>query len=191
MIDSNVCGVMSSGGTESILLATKTHRDFYRQEFGITRPEVICCVTAHAAIDKACDLLSIKLIKVPCDAQTFKIETEIVRRYITRNTIMLYASAPNFPQGIIDDIPAMSALATRYQVGLHVDACLGAFVLPFAKMAGFDLPSFDFENPGVTSMSCDTHKVRFTVYPKTDSNMFCWPYLAGFSNMTLFAFQLL
>ena len=156
---SEVCGSMASGGTESIFLAAKTHRDWYRDMHNITSPEIIAGVTAHAAIDKACDIMGIKLIKVPVDAITFQMDLSAVKWAINANTIMLYGSAPSFPQGIIDDIEGLSTLACQYQVGLHVDCCLGGFVLPFMRKLGHEVPPFDFDLPGVTSMSCDTHKV--------------------------------
>ncbi|TMW56404.1 hypothetical protein Poli38472_006414 [Pythium oligandrum] len=158
----DVCGTLSSGGTESIFLATKTHREWYRSKYNITKPEIIACVTAHAAIDKACEILGIKLIKVPMDPKTLKIDTNAVRWNITANTIMIYSSAPNFPNGMIDDIEALSKIAVQNDVGLHVDCCLGGFILPFAKKLRPDvIPKFDFELPGVTSMSCDTHKFGY------------------------------
>ncbi|GMF37904.1 unnamed protein product [Phytophthora lilii] len=156
-----VCGTLSSGGTESIFLATKTHREYYRHKHGITKPEIVACVTAHAAIDKACEILGIKLIKVPMDPKTLKVDLNAVRWSISANTIMLYSSAPNFPHGMIDDIEALSKLAVQNDVGLHVDCCLGGFVLPFARELRPDIPVFDFSLPGVTSMSCDTHKYGY------------------------------
>jgi sphinganine-1-phosphate aldolase len=135
-----LCGSTSSGGTESIILAAKTHRDYYRWKHGITKPEIVACVSAHAAIDKACELLSIKLIQVPMDPKTFKCDVRAVEWAITPNTIMIYSSAPQFPQGVIDPISALSDLAVRYGTGLHVDCCLGGFVLPFAKKLGYDIP---------------------------------------------------
>ncbi|KAI9989569.1 hypothetical protein PInf_019854 [Phytophthora infestans] len=156
-----VCGTLSSGGTESIFLATKTHREHYRHKHGITKPEIIACVTAHAAIDKACEILGIRLIKVPMDPKTLKMDLNAVRWSISANTIMLYSSAPNFPHGMIDDIEALSTLAVQNDVGLHVDCCLGGFVLPFARQLRNDIPVFDFALPGVTSMSCDTHKYGY------------------------------
>jgi glutamate/tyrosine decarboxylase-like PLP-dependent enzyme len=155
-----VCGSLSSGGTESIFLATKAHREYYRMKHNITQPEIIACVTAHAAIDKACEILGIKLIKVPCNPKTFKIDLEAVKWNITCDTIMIYSSAPNFPNGMIDDIESLSKIAVQNDVGLHVDCCLGGFILPFAKHL-IDLPVFDFELPGVTTMSCDTHKYGY------------------------------
>ncbi|DBA04060.1 TPA: hypothetical protein N0F65_009407 [Lagenidium giganteum] len=158
----DVCGSVSSGGTESIFLATKAHREWYRAKHNITEPEIIACVTAHAAIDKACEILGIKLIKVPVDPVTLKADCNAVRWNITANTIMIYSSAPNFPNGMIDDIEALSKIAVQNDVGLHVDCCLGGFILPFAKKLRPDvIPKFDFELPGVTSMSCDTHKFGY------------------------------
>ncbi len=93
-----MCGCTTSGGTESIVLAIKAHRDYYSRRHGITRPELVCCVTAHAAVDKACELLGITLIKVPMCPQTCQISLPAVRRAVGANTIMLYGSAPSFPQ---------------------------------------------------------------------------------------------
>lgn len=158
----DVCGTLSSGGTESIFLAAKAHREWYRHKHNITKPEIIACVTAHAAIDKACEILGIKLVKVPVDPKTLKSDLNAVKWSITANTIMIYSSAPNFPNGIIDDIEGLSKIAVQNDVGLHVDCCLGGFILPFAKKVRPDLiPTFDFELPGVTSMSCDTHKYGY------------------------------
>ncbi|TDH65715.1 hypothetical protein CCR75_001366 [Bremia lactucae] len=156
-----VCGTLTSGGTESIFLAAKAHRAYYRQKHGITTPEIIACVTAHAAIDKACEILGIRLIKVPMDSQSLKMDLHAVRWNISANTILLYSSAPNFPHGIIDDIAALSQLAVQNDVGLHVDCCLGGFVLPFARQLRTTIPVFDFALPGVTSISCDTHKYGY------------------------------
>ena len=135
-----VCGCTTSGGTESIILAIKAHRDFYRQNYGVEHPELVCAITAHAAVDKACDMMNIKLIKVDVDPKTFRINLAAVRRAIGPNTIMLYGSAPQYPHGAIDNIREMSKIAMKYKIGLHVDCCLGGFVLPFAKKAGFNIP---------------------------------------------------
>ncbi len=132
------------GGTESIIMAVKAHRDYYRDNFGITNPEVVCGVSAHAALDKACDLMKIKLIKVALDPVTFKIDLAAMRRAVGPNTILLYASAPCYPYGTIDDITAIGQMVLQYNVGLHVDACLGGFVLPFAKKLGYSFPGETF-----------------------------------------------
>lgn len=118
----------------------KAHRDYYRDTYNITQPEIVAPASAHAAVDKACDLMNIKLIKVPVDPTTYKANISAMRRAIGPNTIMLYGSAPGFPQGAIDDIRALGKLATRYNIGLHVDCCLGGFVLPFARKLGYKIP---------------------------------------------------
>ena len=105
-------------------------------------------------------MLNIRLVRVGFDSN-FKIDPKGVKKLITSNTIMIFSSAPNFPQGVIDPIEELSELAVEYGVGLHVDCCLGGFVLPFAKRLGYDIPSFDFTLSGVTSMSLDTHKYGY------------------------------
>ena len=184
-----VRGCTTSGGTESIILAIKAHRDYYCSEFGISKPDMVCCVTAHAAVDKACQMLGIRLKKVPFDKETYRADLSAMTAAIGPNTILLYASAPNFPQGTVDDIKGMGALATKFGVGLHVDCCLGGFVLPFMRQLGYDTPAFDFEVPGVTSMSIDTHKYGFALkgtsvvlYAHEDvrrSQYFCFPDWTG------------
>jgi len=157
--DEGVCGCTTSGGTESIILAIKAHRDYYRQQHGITEPEMIKCISGHPAVDKACDLLGIKLIKAPMRTDNYEVDVGAVTAAITCNTIMIYSSAPSYPQGVIDPITELGAIATYYNIGLHVDCCLGGFILPFAKKLGYDIRDFDFGVKGVTSISCDTHKV--------------------------------
>lgn len=159
----SVCGCTTSGGTESIILAIKAHRDYYRRKANITAPEMIACTSAHAAVDKACELLNIKLIKVPMRPKTYEIDVQRVVEAITCNTVLIYSSAPSFPQGVIDPITELGAIASYYEVGLHVDGCLGGFVLPFAKRLGYDIPDFDFGVKGVTSMSLDTHKYGYAL----------------------------
>jgi len=161
-----ICGVVTSGGTESILLAMKTYRDRARAEKGITRPEMIVPVTAHAAFDKAAQYFNIKIIHTPLDAD-YRADVEAVKQAITENTIVIVGSAPNFPHGIIDPIAALSELARENGIGFHTDACLGGFVLPFAEELGYDIPPFRFTLPGVTSMSADTHKYGYA--PKGSS----------------------
>lgn len=158
-----VCGCTTSGGTESIILAIKAHRDYYCNKFNIKHPEIVCSISAHAAVDKACDMMGIRLIKVKMDPLTYKVDVNAVRNAISPNTILIYSSAPSYPQGVIDPIEKLSKLAIQYKVGLHVDCCLGGFVLPFAKKLGYSYPDFDFCLPGVTSMSLDTHKYGYAL----------------------------
>ncbi|KAI9931300.1 hypothetical protein ASPWEDRAFT_34126 [Aspergillus wentii DTO 134E9] len=169
---SDGAGVTTSGGTESILMACLAARQKASTERGVTEPEMIIPDTAHAAFIKASNYFGIKLHRVPCPAPEYKADIAAMRRLINPNTVLLVGSAPNFPHGIVDDIPALSRLATLHKIPLHVDCCLGSFVIAFLKKAGFPSPyeeegGFDFRQPGVTSISVDTHKYGFA--PKGNS----------------------
>jgi sphinganine-1-phosphate aldolase len=155
-----VCGVVSSGGTESILLAMKAYRDWARVSRRITRPEVIAPVTAHTAFDKAAECFGIRLVRTPVGPD-MRADVDAVRRTIGRNTIALVGSAPCFPYGTIDPIAELSELARSRGLGFHTDACMGGFILPWARRFGAAVPAFDFELPGVTSISADTHKFGY------------------------------
>ncbi|KAJ3027898.1 UNVERIFIED_CONTAM: hypothetical protein HDU68_002864 [Siphonaria sp. JEL0065] len=162
------CGSMTSGGTESLLMAIKTYRDMARELHGVTEPEMILPTTIHTAFDKGASYFGVKLVHIPVDARTGEVDLNKVARAINNNTVMIAGSAPNFPHGIIDNIPALAALAKKNGIPMHVDACLGGFIVPFAEKAGFPLPyCVDFRNEGVTSISCDTHKYGFA--PKGSS----------------------
>lgn len=160
-------GTTTSGGTESILMACKAARDRGRIVKGITKPEMIVPITVHAAFDKAAAYFGIKLHHAKVDPITFQVDLSTVERLINKNTVLLAGSAPNFPHGVIDDISSISALGLRNDIPVHVDACLGSFLMPFLEKAGFQAPLFDFRLPGVTSISCDTHKYGFA--PKGSS----------------------
>ncbi len=155
-----ICGVVSSGGTESILLAMKTYRDRAREQKGIKHPEMIVPVTAHAAFDKAAQYFNIRIVHVPVDRE-FRADVAAVREAVTRNTVVLVGSAPSFPHGMVDPIQELSELARSRRIGFHTDACLGGFVLPWAEKLGYPVPAFDFRLPGVTSISADTHKYGY------------------------------
>lgn len=155
-----IVGAVSSGGTESILLAMKSYRDRAWEEKGITHPEMIFPVTAHAAFEKAAWYFGIKPVKIPI-GNDFKPNMKNLRRAINSNTIVIIGSAPNFPHGLIDPIEEMSELARKNGVGFHTDCCLGGFVLPWAEKLGYQVPKFDFRLPGVTSISADTHKYGY------------------------------
>jgi glutamate/tyrosine decarboxylase-like PLP-dependent enzyme len=155
-----ITGTVSSGGTESILLAMKAYRDRAETTKKITVPEMIVPVTAHAAFDKACQYFKIKMVHVPIDKH-FKADISAVKKAINRNTIVIVGSAPGFPHGIVDPIEELSELARDNGIGFHTDACLGGFVLPWAEKLGYPVPTFDFRLPGVTSMSADTHKYGY------------------------------
>jgi sphinganine-1-phosphate aldolase len=135
----SVVGCVTSGGTESIVLAIKTHRDYHRAVHGVTEPELVACISAHAAVNKGCELLGVKLVQVPMD-ENYRVDLGALERAIGPNTIMMYSSAPSFPQGVIDPISKMSDIALKYGIGLHVDCCLGGFILPFARKLGYNIP---------------------------------------------------
>ncbi len=155
-----ICGTVTSGGTESILLAMKTYRDWARATKGITEPEMVVPSTAHVAFDKAAHYFNIKMVRVPVGAD-FKADVAAMRDAITPNTIVLVGSAPSFPHGLVDPIEELAELAQQHEIGLHVDACLGGFLLPWAERLGYPVPPFDFRVPGVTSISVDTHKYGY------------------------------
>jgi sphinganine-1-phosphate aldolase len=155
-------GSLTTGGTESILVAMYAYREWARKTKGITNPEIIAPYTVHAAFNKAAGYFDMPLILIPVDPVTFKVDMAAVEARITSRTAVIVGSAPCFPVGIVDDITSLGKLAIKHNIGLHVDACLGGFVLPFEKIANYDLPDIDFTVPGVTSVSCDVHKYGCT-----------------------------
>jgi glutamate/tyrosine decarboxylase-like PLP-dependent enzyme len=155
-------GHVTSGGTESIMLALKTARDkarFERPE--ITAPEMVLPQTAHAAFHKAAHYLGIKPVVTPFDPLTFRAEVQAMRDAINENTILLVASAPCYSQGVIDPIGEIGTLAQEKGLLFHVDACVGGIHLSFMRKLGYPLPDFDFTVPGVTSISADMHKYGY------------------------------
>ncbi|KAK5584896.1 hypothetical protein RB653_006514 [Dictyostelium firmibasis] len=156
---SKVVGSLTSGGTESIFMAVKAYRDFYSDR--TDRPEIVVPVTIHAAFDKACEYLKIRIVHIPVDPNTYKVDLVAMKNAINKNTILVAGSAVNFPHGIIDPIVEIAKLAKDNDIGCHVDACLGGFILPFAEELGYDIPLFDFRVPGVSSISIDTHKFGY------------------------------
>ena len=155
-----VCGVVTSGGTESILLAMKAYRDWGRAEKGITEPEIIAPTTAHAAFDKAAGTFGLRLRRIPVGAD-FRADVAATRAALSPQTVAIVGSAPPFPHGIVDPIEELSEVARAHGVGFHTDGCLGGFLLPWAERLGYPVPSFDFRLPGVTSISADTHKYGY------------------------------
>jgi sphinganine-1-phosphate aldolase len=162
-------GVTTSGGTESILMACLSARNKAYRERGVTQPEMILPETAHTAFRKAGEYFKIKIHLVACKAPTYKVHLPSVSRLINPNTVLLVGSAPNFPHGIIDDVSGLSKLAQKKKLPLHVDCCLGSFIIPLLSKAGFEAEPFDFRLKGVTSISCDTHKYGFA--PKGNSTV--------------------
>ncbi|HSN82663.1 MAG TPA: aminotransferase class V-fold PLP-dependent enzyme [Polyangiales bacterium] len=158
--NARVGGTVSSGGTESIMLAMRSYRDWARDTKGITSPELVVPTTAHAAFDKSAQYFGIKLVKVPVGADC-RADVSAMKKAINRHTICVVGSAVSFPHGVIDPIEELSELARERDIGFHTDACLGGFILPWAEKLGYDVAPFDFRLPGVTSMSIDTHKYGY------------------------------
>ncbi len=161
--DAKVVGNFSSGGTESIILAVKAARDFYREKRPeIKQPEMILPATAHAAFHKAAHYLDVKVVSVSVDPRTFQVDADQVRQAVTSDTIMLVGSAPSYAQGVIDPIADLGEVAREKDLWLHTDACMGGFLLPYFRRLGEPVPDFDFTVPGVSSISMDLHKYAYT-----------------------------
>jgi glutamate/tyrosine decarboxylase-like PLP-dependent enzyme len=158
-----VVGTVTSGGTESILMAMKAYRDWARAEKDIASPEIIMPHTGHPAFDKAGEYFGIKMVHIPVSPPDFLVDPLAVEKRINANTVAIVGSAGNYPYGLIDPLEKLSDLALKHNVGLHVDGCLGGFIFPWIEKLGYDIPPFDFRLPGVTSMSADTHKYGFAL----------------------------
>ncbi|HNA37264.1 MAG TPA: aminotransferase class V-fold PLP-dependent enzyme [Microthrixaceae bacterium] len=162
--DGDPVGLVTSGGTGSISHAVLAYRDHARATHGITRPNFVKPETGHPAFDKACHLFGVDLRVAPVDPATTRVDVAAMAELIDDDTIAILGSAGNYPYGTIDDIEALSDLALSRGVGLHVDGCLGGFILPFGEELGVEnIPVFDFRLPGVTTISADTHKYGYSV----------------------------
>src|SRR5579872_3769675 len=154
-------GVVTFGGTESLINPMLAYRQAGREK-GIDRPQVIVPVTAHPALDKAGHLLGIEVLKAPL-ADDYRADVGWIREHVTDRTVALVGSAPNYAHGLIDPIEELSEIALERGIGLHVDGCLGGFILPWGERLGLPIPVFDFRLPGVTSISADTHKYGYAL----------------------------
>lgn len=156
-------GAMTSGGTDSITMAMKTARDFSRAKGGPAGPHnIVIPRSGHLAFHKAAHLMDVEVRSVPVKTDgSYEADVGAMAAAIDDATIMTIGSAPNFPHGIIDPIAALGEVAAAKDVWLHVDACVGGYFAPFAKMNGVDVPAFDFEVPAVRSMSADLHKYGY------------------------------
>jgi len=159
--DAEVAGFMTSGGTESILMAVLAARERAAQERDITEPNMVVANSAHAAFHKAGHAFGVKVNSVPVRAD-FRADVDAMAAAITPNTVLVVGSAPQYPQGVIDPIPELAAIAREHDANFHVDACMGGYVLPFLERLGHAVPPWDFRVDGVTSMSADLHKLGYT-----------------------------
>jgi glutamate/tyrosine decarboxylase-like PLP-dependent enzyme len=158
----DVCGVLTSGGSESLITALYTYREKARADRGVTAPNAVVPVTAHVALDKGAHWMGIELRKAPL-RDDWLVDVGAMGDLIDDQTIAIVGSAGNYGHGLIDPIEDLSALARERGVGLHVDGCLGGFLLPWGERLGYDVPTFDFRLPGVTSISADTHKYGYAL----------------------------
>jgi sphinganine-1-phosphate aldolase len=156
----DAAGAMTAGGTESILMAVKAARERGHAERGVTEPQMVLPASAHAAFHKAAAYFGVEPVIVPVDAE-WRADVDRTAAAITPRTVLLVGSAPTYPQGVIDPIPALAELARDAGASFHTDACMGGFVLPFAEQLGRAVPPWDFRVPGVTTISVDVHKLGY------------------------------
>ncbi len=164
-------GFMSTGGTESIILAVQACRDWNRAQRGAPRHRgnIVGAETLHPAFNKGAKLMDLDVRRAPVGPD-LRMDVAAVEALIDDDTIMIVGSAPNFPYGMIDPIRELGAVAERHNLWLHVDACVGGYLAPFVRMIGRAIPDFDFGVPAVTSISADLHKFGFC--PKPASTVF-------------------
>ncbi|MEV6414045.1 aminotransferase class V-fold PLP-dependent enzyme [Kribbella sp. NPDC051718] len=152
-------GTVTSGGTESILLAVQTARDAAP---GIAQPTMVLPSTAHAAFHKAAHYFGVRAITVGFDATTYKADPDAMAAACDDTTVLVVASAPSYAHGVVDPIPEIASVASARGIRFHVDACIGGWVLPYLRAGGVEVAPFDFVVPGVTSISVDLHKYAYT-----------------------------
>lgn len=159
--DAETAGSMTSGGTESILMAVKSARDWARANRpGVKSPELVAPLTIHPAFNKAAHYLGLRIVQTPVDG-SFRADVKAMEEAITGNTIMVAATAVTYPHGVIDPIAEIGALASGKNLWFHVDGCLGGYMLPFLRKLGHEIPPFDFSVDGVRSLSADIHKYGY------------------------------
>lgn len=156
------CGVVTSGGSESLITALYSYRELARRTRGVTEPNVVMPTTAHVALDKGAHWMNIEVRHAPL-ADDYRADVNAMADLIDDNTIALVGSAGNYPHGLIDPIEELASLAADRGIGMHVDGCLGGFLLPWVEQLGYDVPRWDFRVPGVTSISADTHKYGYAL----------------------------
>ncbi|HWM18212.1 MAG TPA: aminotransferase class V-fold PLP-dependent enzyme [Ilumatobacteraceae bacterium] len=154
-------GFMTTGGTESLLMAVKAARERGRAEQNVTRPNVVLPTSAHAAFEKGCHYFGVESRRVDVRSD-WRADVDAMADVIDDDTVLVVGSAPQYPQGVIDPIAGIAALAAERTISCHVDACMGGMVLPYLARLGEAIPPWDFSVPGVTSISVDLHKFGYT-----------------------------
>lgn len=153
-------GFLTSGGTESLLMAVLAARERARAERGVTDPEMVLPASAHASFEKAAHYFGVRSLRVPV-RDDWRADAAAMADAVSPNTVLLVASAPQYPQGVVDPVAEVAAVAERVGVPCHVDACMGGMVLPFLERLGEPVAPWDFRVPGVTSISVDLHKYGY------------------------------
>lgn len=198
--DGNTVGSVTSGGSESLLMAVKTYRDFARKKMPhVAAPNIVAPSSLHPAFDKAGQYFNVEIKHVEVDPVKLVCNLTDLEAAIDENTILIAASAPSYPQAIMDQIEEISKIATKYNLPFHVDACYGGFMTPWLEKLGHKIPPWDYRLPGVTSISADIHKYgyatkgasvitykneairkfQFFAYSKWSGGLFASPTMAG------------
>jgi glutamate/tyrosine decarboxylase-like PLP-dependent enzyme len=159
--DQDSAGFMTSGGTESILMVVKAARDQFAHTNGVTTPNLVLPTSAHAAFEKACHYFGVESRRAPVGPD-WCADIAAMERLIDSNTILLVASAPQYPQGVIDDVASVAALASKLGINCHIDACMGGVTLAYLEKLGSPIPPWNLRVDGVTSISVDLHKYGYT-----------------------------
>ena len=155
--DDEVVGTVTTGGTESCLLAVKAARDTWRAAGGTGRPRLLAPVTAHPAFQKAAHYLELELDLVPVDAHTGRVDADTLIARMGPHVALTVVSAPSYPHAALDPIATVAKAASQHGIACHVDACIGGFALPWWP----DVDPWDFRIEGVTSISADLHKFGY------------------------------
>ena len=158
---SDSAGFMTSGGTESILMAVKAARDRLLKERAITQPNIVLPTSAHAAFDKACAYFGVESRRVAVGAD-WRADVSAMRTCVDSNTVLIVASAPQYPQGVVDDVTGIAQVAIDQNINCHVDACMGGVTLAYLSRLGEKIPAWNLQVPGVSSISVDLHKFGYT-----------------------------
>ena len=155
-------GVVTSGGSESLMTALYSYREEARAERGVTRPNLVMPVTAHCSLDKGAHWMDVEMRHAPSPTR-YVADVAAMADLVDDQTVAIVGSAGNYAHGLIDPIEEMAELARSRGIGLHVDGCLGGWLLPWVERLGYDVPPWDFRVPGVTSISADTHKYGYAL----------------------------
>lgn len=157
----DAAGFMTSGGTESILMAVKAARERGRAERGVARPNVVLPTSAHAAFEKGCYYFGLESRRVAV-RDDWRADADAMADAVDDDTVLVVGSAPQYPQGVVDPIANIAALAAERDINCHVDACMGGVTLTYLARLGYDIAPWNFTVPGVTSISVDLHKFGYT-----------------------------